>query len=509
MRRILTASLLVMLSCAVYAQESKDRSWTGLNETTTLWASSNNAAGLAFAPYKEYNTLRAVYDWQNGDWRPMQTGTTVSDIQFDTHGAKQIGRIQLWGRFSYDNVNDRGSSFNTLLYNPFDERFMYTAADTVSGQWKKQCYDMQVKAALPLGEHFSTGIDINYIDRIAASQIDPRAESYNYSVVVKPGIVWKAGSSLIGFNGLYSNTFERSTPSISNSQEIQKVFLLRGLGNWVGEQVGSGGLSTMYFRCNTWGAALQYALQKDWQLHAELSYQNHSTRTTESATQPKPHGNTLQHRAELNIAALWGERFLHKLTLDASLARTSGTEITALWNTAGGEWEIMSELNQCHLGSACADLLYDCYIKDEHAYKMHLRGGLGTELVRDSYASPYSEFRYSLLSATIAAEYKFHIGKGTLLAGSTVKAFKNLGDSRYSYNGHRAGTAPVRDLYPHNLAVRSADRIQGTLSAEYAFPVSKIMNLAFCAECTATSALCLELGTLRRIEALGAVKLYF
>lgn len=505
MRIILPSSLFILLSFAVCAQESKDRSWTGLNEATTLWASSGNAAGLAFAPYKEFNTLHASYGWQNGEWRPMQTGSTVSDIQFDTRGARQIGKVQLWGRFSYDNVNDRGSSFNTLLFDPFDERFLYTAADTVSGQWKKQSYDMQVKAALPLGEHWSAGIDVRYTDRIAAAQIDPRAESYNYSVVVKPGAVWQAGHSLIGLNGLYSNTFERSTPSISNTQEVQKVYLLRGLGNWVGDQVGSSGLSTMYFRCNTWGAALQYAFRSDWQLFAELSFENHYTRTTESATQPKPHGNTLQRRLGLELAALWGTEFLHKASLDARTRLTTGTEVTALWNTSSGEWEIMNELDQCHLSTTSIDLLYDCYVKDARAYKWHLRGGLGGELVRDSYTSPYSEFRYSLLSATITAEYKFVIGRGTLLAGSTVKGYKNLGDSRYAYNGHRTGTAPVRDLFPHNLAVFSADRIQGSLSAEYAFPVSKSMNLAFCAECTAVSAA----GPLRRISALAAVKLYF
>lgn len=509
MRKYLLLPALV-LPCFLAAQEVPDRTWFQLNEALTLWAPSSNAAGLAVSPYKEFNTLSAMYDWEAGDWRPMQTGTEVGALEFDTQGAKQIGRIQLWGRFKYDNINDKGSSFNTLLYDPFDERFLYTAADTVAGQWKKQSYEMQFKAAMPLGQHWAAGVHVKYTDRIAAGQIDPRAESYHYSVVVKPGAVWTGGHSRIGINGLYSNTFERSTPSISNSQEIQKVYLLRGLGNWVGEQVGGGGLSTMYFRCNTWGGALQYAYEGSWTAFAELSFANHSTRITESATQPKPHGSTRQLESGLNAAAVLGNGpVVNKLSLAIADVRTFGTEPTALWNTSTGRWEVQSELEQCRFSTSTLDLDYDRYVRDGDGYKWHLYGSMGLTAVHYSYATPFSEFQYGNISATVGAEYRFRIGSGTLLAGSSVKGVKDLGGSRYEYNGHRAGTAPVRDLYPHNLAVWASDRVRGSLSAEYRFTIGKATGLALCAECSGIAAWCGEPGTLRRVTATGAVRLYF
>ena len=501
--------LLAFLPCVLAAQGGKDRTAFTLNELGALWSGSSNAAGLVLSPYGEFNVLDLRYGWQGGDYRPMQTGTSVSDIQFDTQGARQIGKVRLWGRFRYNNISDTGSSYNTLLYDPYDERFLYTAADTVAGAWKKQSYDMQFKAAMPLTESIAAGLHVKYTDRIAAGQIDPRAESYHYSVLVKPAVALKGEFGSIGLSGLYANTFERSTPSVSNTQVNQKVYLLKGLGNWVGEQVGGGGLGTMYFRCNTWGGGLQYAYESGWKLFSELSWAHHATRTSESPTQPKPHGNTLQDEFSFTSGAQFGDSgTLHRICAEASFKRTKGTEPTVSWNTADGVWDILTELEQCSMRTASASLAYHLYKTEDDGYKTHLYSTLCFEDKADTYASPSSVFYYDNILAAIGAEGRFTLGPGSLLIGGSVQGCKNI-QSGYTYSGHRAGTAPVRELYPHNLAVYSADRLTGSLSAEYAFPLSAGTNLAFCLEGSGTEALCGELGTLYRICADGAIKLYF
>ena len=500
--------LLLLISFALQAQGTRDRAWLELNDATTLWASSFNAAGLAASPYKEFNTLSASYGAEGGDWRRMQTGTGVSGLKFDTQGARRIGQIQVWGRFNYSNSDDRGSSFNTLLYNPYDERFLYNVADTVAGQWKRQCYDMQFKLAAPLGDKFAAGLHVKYTDKIAAGQIDPRAESYNYCVDVRPGLVWMAAGSTIGLSGVYSNTFERSTPSISNSQQIQKVFIMRGLGNWVGDQVGGSGLSTMYYRCNSWGAALEYAWEGSWKLFSELSWINHGTRISESATQPKLHGNTRQDEFKLNVTALFGGReTLHRLCLDGSMVQTKGIEPTVLWNTAEGIWEVQNELMQCSFNTLEAFVAYDGYRLSGESYSWHWAGALGFEGKNDSYATPSSVFSYGNICARAAADTRIPAGKGSVSLGLGLEGVKNL-SAGYSYSGHRSGTAPVRDLYPHNLAVLSASRAGASLKAEWAFPMADGLSLAVSAEGSGVLAFS-SIGLLRRLGALGAVILYF
>ena len=501
--------LLALVPCALAAQGGKDRTVLKLNELDALWSASSNAAGLVLSPYREFNALDVRYGWQGGEYRPMQTGTDVSDLQFDTQGAKQIGKVQVWGRFRYNNISDKGASYNTLLYDPYDERFLYTAADTVAGVWKKQSYEMQFKAAMPLTDNLAAGLHVKYTDRIAAGQIDPRAESYHYSIAVKPALAFRGGFGSLGLSGLYTNTFERSTPSISNTQVNQKVYLLKGLGNWVGEQVGGGGLGTMYFRCNTWGGALQYAYDGNWKLFSELSWARHATKTTESPTQPKPHGNTVRDEFVFSSGAHFGNgELLHVISADASLYITKGTEPTVTWNTAAGIWEVLTELEQCSMRTASASASYHLFKKEGNGYKTHMQASLGFEDKADTYATPSSVFSYDNILAEIGAESRFAIGKGSLLVGASVQGCKNL-QAQYVYSGHRTDTAPVSELYPHNLAVYSADRLKGSLGAEYAFQVSDGSSLAFCIEGSGTGALCGALGTLYRWSANGAVKLYF
>lgn len=501
--------LLAFIPGILSAQGTNDRTALVINGLDAVWSSSSNAAGLVLSPYSAFNVLDLRYAWQGGDYRPMQTGTDVSLFRFDTQGARQIGKVQVWGQFRYSNDTDKGSSYNTLLFDPFDERFMYTAADTVAGIWKRQSYEMQFKAAIPITPSLAAGLHVKYTDRIAAGQVDPRAELYHYSVLVKPAVAWKGGFGSLGLNGLYTNTFERTTPSISNTQVNQKVFLLKGLGNWVGEQVGGGGLGTMYFRCDSWGGALQYAYEGNWKLFSELSWTHHSTRTTETPTQPKLHGKTLRDEFMVSAGARFGGNgILHRISAEASLARTRGIEPTVIWNTAAGIWEVKTELEQCLFRTVSASLEYHGYKTEGDGYKAHWYAVLGFEDKADSYASPASMYFYDNIPLQLGAEGNFSAGPGSLLLGASVRGSKNL-RAGYSYSGHRAGTAPVRELYPHNLAVFSADRLQLSLSAEYAFPVSKGTSLAFCIEGTGLGALCGDYGNLYRIFADGAVKLYF
>ena len=129
------------LAVLVAAQGKNDRAWLDLNQARTLWMASGNAAGLAVQAPETFNLVEARYDREDGSWRPLQSGEHTANVQFDTQGARQIGAVRLWGHFRYNNVNEKESSFNTLLYNPYDERFLYTAADSVEGQWKKQSYE--------------------------------------------------------------------------------------------------------------------------------------------------------------------------------------------------------------------------------------------------------------------------------------------------------------------------------------------------------------------------------
>ena len=502
----------ILMVCAVaapgfilHAQENHGRAWEDIETSRLMWAQSSNSAGILFDAPADHNKLDTGYSHEAGDYRLMQSGSGVGEFHFHTYGFKKISKIQLWGSFRYENVSESGASFNTMLVNPYDERFLYSAADSIPGQWKKQSYDMQFKASMPVGKRLAAGIHVLYTDRIAASQIDPRAESYNYSLELKPALTWVSGIGKIGLSGTYSNTFERSTPSISNTQEIQKVYLMRGLGNWVGDQIGGSGLSTMYFRCNTWGGALQYALDSPTRILAELSYCSDNTIITESATQPKPHGSTIRQNLCALGSATWGESVRHSIKLNANVVNTAGTESTSVWNKESGRWETVHTAGQVKLFTLETTVGWEAMVLDGESYTWRFNAEAGWEQKEDSYALPYSVFRYGNVMAKAGAGRNIIIGKASLLTSARLSYSKNVyGD--YSYSGHRSGTAPVSQLYPHNLSILSSDRLLAGLDLEYAVPVHSGVNLAF----YACGAYLVARPILRnRWSASGGIKLYF
>ena len=99
-----------------------DKAALELNKADNLWMSSDNAAGLLFQPVGAYNVVSLDYSYDSGSFHRKQSGSSLRDVNFDTQGALKVGKFQLWGRFAYNNIADNGTQFNTLLYDPFDER---------------------------------------------------------------------------------------------------------------------------------------------------------------------------------------------------------------------------------------------------------------------------------------------------------------------------------------------------------------------------------------------------
>ena len=247
---------------------------------------------------------------------------------------------------------------------------------------------------------------------------------------------------------------------------------------------------------------------------ADLGYTVDKTAITESATQPKPHGNTYRQSISGSVSAIWGEKVQHFLRLSAKGVKTKGTEHTVLWDTGSGQWITAMSIDQVMLRTLDIALDWNAYVSEAEAYSWHWGAGAEWEGKDDSYALPHSVFRYGNASLSAVCERRFGFSNSSLTAGLRLRATKNL-YGEYSYQGHRGASAPVRDLYPHNLSILSADRLQAGLEMEYAFNVAKGVSLALCAQGSFLTASCdwayeaSGIAHRHRGNALGGVKLYF
>lgn len=450
----------------------------GKHKADALWLNSDNAAGLSLSPVGDFNSVGFLYGFSRGDFHLMQEGGSNSDFGFDTQGAKKAGKFRLWGRFAYNNIMEDGTRFNTMLFNPFDERKLYGVADSVYSKWKRQAYILEFKAGLPLfGKRLHAGLHLRYSNSIAAKQNDPRAESYQYFITLKPSLVYSSPFGAFGLSGYYSNEFERSVPSLSNSSEPQYVYILKGLGNFTKETVGSSGLNTMYYRINTFGASLQYGYEGgSFDVLAEGGVLYHLTKTAQSATRPLNMGSVDVLDIKAVFQALFGQKKSQKLSLCFLQRISEGTEHTSIWGTDSGLWEVKSSAVMSVYSTLNAKASYDFFIMDGPFWRWKYHASLSWKNKKDEYKLPNSVFAYSKADINIALDRNFRIASSSISAGLGGSYSKNI-SGKYSYSGMNSKAAPAMLWYPHDLRILTSDYIKASISAGYSSKIKKDINI--------------------------------
>ncbi|MBR1539375.1 MAG: hypothetical protein IJ636_07715, partial [Bacteroidales bacterium] len=259
-RNILISLTALGIALSALAQGSKTDypALVELDKIQSAWFNSANAAGLSVDPLTRYSDLSFGYSLGRGDYRSLPEGNTnILDIA--TSGATSLGRGYVWGSFEYKNHSAAETRFNTMTLNLEDD-LPFIVSDANVSPWKKQRYDMSLKAATPLvGDLVAFGVSANYFTESGAKQVDPRCYDFEYGITVEPALAFHFGGHTIGLSGIYRNGNIREVPVNSNSQQDQTAYILRGLGNFTDAVVGSlSGLGTFYYNRNLYGGSLQY-----------------------------------------------------------------------------------------------------------------------------------------------------------------------------------------------------------------------------------------------------------
>ena len=322
---------------------------------------------------------------------------------------------------------------------------------------------------------------------------------------------------------------ERANPSLSNTTPMQNVFVLKGLGNFVEDFIGSSGLRTMYYSSDSFRAGLQYALEGDIRLFTEARYGLHLTSLREDASQPKEIGLSTMNVLNMNSKLLFAsEGVLHKLAINGLYRNTSGTEYASKAVPSVG-WQVVSKAVMSKYSTASAGLSYEAFfseglvrsvseglerdssesggleseglatdasvsegsaregsvtdasvsedsVREAGSYRWRFGASLDFWSKNDSYVSPVSGFEYSGIGVGISAGRQFFFKASSLTLGLEAGADKSLSGS-YSYQGARAESRPVKEWYPPDLAVLSSDRIRAGFKGDYIQGIRRGMSL--------------------------------
>lgn len=426
MRRIIAISAVLVSLGTVAARAggpAETHRNTALKETAernALWAGSSSAAGLAFSPYGIFNSLDLRYDGGFGEFRKNGAGKTSSEISLNTSGAAYIGKFLATGGFSFRNIFDRDALYNVLMYELEDNMPYYPIDDKSSG-WNRQEYLLNAGLSSPvLWNRVSFGIKFDYTTKVGAKQLDPRGETYKYSVKLTPSVAVRLGKSILGLSGFYTNGFERAEVSNNNNWENPKVWEHRGLGESTQNKVGGNdGMKTHTYRTHRYGGALQYSLGKI--LFIEAGFRHRTTLGIENPALPKKLGSVSENGITLNAAWLFGKNSSDKLSLDADVSLTDGIEYVQKLNTAAyqQEWTVLSTNEMSSFTGVSARLGYDHLFgaSDPGGYSWKVGAEASFDLFSQSYLSPASTSDAMRAYGGVLADKHFRMRKSSLLIG--------------------------------------------------------------------------------------------
>lgn len=453
------------------------------SKAKSLWFNTNNAAGLGIIPLTDYSEVSARYIFDKGNYKLQQEGDSENDIQFNANGALRLGETSLWGNFTFSNITTKDSRFNTMLFDPSRD-MPYYVADPVSSEWKKQLYDLSLKASSPLlWDRLGLGCELDYTSKTGAKQNDPRSTSYYYSVSARPSLIYKINDrNYFGINGVYENMFERIVPTNSNSQQDQQIFIMRGLGNFSPGVIGGlGGIGTFYYKSNKVGAAVQYGYHSNINILLDIKGHYKIEDAYQSPSKPQRMGSTEQRFIDGNLQVLTKGSYTSKVTLDYTEKNTDGVEyIQVIDNSyAVQKWVTIDKYIRSNYKFRGASVRYDLFCGNEKGYSW--KTGVDGEYsdMADEYYLPKSEFEAENIYASVFVKKNFTLGENRfLLFGVDLGYNSNLG-GKFIYNGADPNSIIIEEFYNKDFAHLTSNYYSAGLNFNYSMVVGKSSTALF------------------------------
>jgi hypothetical protein len=410
-----------------------------LLKARALWFHSGNGAGLTLDQLENFGSLNAAYNHTTGPFKRVQEGVKVSHLGISTEGGVKLGEGYAWGEFGYDNVTDKETRYNTAMLNPF-RGVPYFPVDPNVSDWKKQYYDLRMKAASkPLFGRYLLGIQAEYRTHTGAKQVDPRSEPTYYAVNVKPGIAASFGSHRVGINMEYENAIQEGRHTNSNSQLHQDVFVMKGLGNHYTAVIGGlQSLGAFQYTSNKLGGELQYGLRfSGVNLLLNGGYTFRVEDAIRDISKPRKEGTFRDESLYANLAAVIEGADMHRVNLSYRKDNQSGIEYVQVLDQTYEvqQWvDLYSSIRSTYARDDFG-LSYDFYRGAAHEYRWKAGATVNYRSNDDRYIMPASSMKIQNLYLGVNGKVNIAAGRlSKFMLGADFLYKKNL-NGEYLYGG--------------------------------------------------------------------------
>ena len=489
MRKIYLLLSLIGLSLASVASAQNSsvvrQAEIEMNLSRSLWFNSSNVAGMSIAPLSRYSIVDFGYQRKNGDFKMSQQGEKESVVGFNTNGSATVGKTYLWGNFDYKNIVEDGTKYITNLYDPSRE-MPYYVADGVESKFKKQSYDLGVKAAFPQLWGFVTpGCELQYNTNTGAKQRDPRSVTYFLTVKAAPSFLFELSEKHhVGFVVNYEYLYERSTFNRSDTEIDYPVYIMRGLGNYTSGVVsGSVGVGTFFYKGNKIGGSIQYGYNsgKGEAAVLDAGYSYKVEDAFQTPTKKQTMGSTKQNAWFVDLQLVdENANIMDKTQITYKERYTDGIEYIQELDQSFdvAEWITLAKYVRSKYVYRELDMNFEYYLKSDNSYKWMFGAYFNHSYKFDEYLLPAASFKAENDYTELVAKrnFIFDSGNSSLLAGLNLGYNENVkGD--YQYTGAYSDSETVTDMYKNDIMFLSSDYLTVGGEATYSTLVSKSTSL--------------------------------
>lgn len=436
-----------------------------------------NAALLKTIPLPDAGEAQLGYFYDNGSFKHPFDAASSSGVHFNATRAHNLKGWSFYGAFDLKSFKDKDVP-KTAMANPFRDN-PYQLADSLSGDWNKQHYLLNLKVAAPslMNGKLVTGLGLEYEVLTGARQKDPRPLDNSSQITMSPALVYHLNKNqFLGLNGTYRHYKEDLDVELYNYRMVYNLYKLQGLAEYKSSaplQMGAEGAGRMY-AANEGGGDIQYGYKtSDWNLLLSAGYRYHNENATDGSQYPQKAGQHEYH--EYTAAAFFDittKNKFHQLAFNWQQKDISNREFHQVQNTDSKQYEtIYSSVFNTALKTRSYLMYLLNGLKGGDSLSWTLKAGAGFTGLDNRYTSPRSWQTVDKADLSLSYTKYFQLNKGAAFSFSINSVYEFIIKERADYTRKSYSSDYVADniFYPVHSYL-STPSWTNQLSAQYNLP---------------------------------------
>lgn len=243
---------------------------------------------------------------QFGKLRRPQHAETERAITFEAQRYQHIGAWLFYGRFAYQQQQQQDLRWTGVM-DPY-RGTPFVLADSTVGDWKKHQFALDAGASIPLNEHLTLGLAVQYLAGSGAKNRDPRPLSNVNDITLRPSATWKLGvRHVIGGHAHYRG-FKEDVRVLIRAPFVQGLYRLKGL-SFHDQVLPVSASYTREYRGTEWGGGLQhlYRTGHSSQWVTDMAYTRYSEITQDGTMTPQSSGDYRNDRLSASTSWRYGK----------------------------------------------------------------------------------------------------------------------------------------------------------------------------------------------------------